>query len=94
MAEPKRHDLKSLCRLIHQADLALRAIPDPHPSIPRSRELLNAALKLADDLATVNPAVALGRNGGNTTAKRGPEYYARIAGMRANRKGGRPKKNG
>ena len=84
-------DLKALCRLIHQADSILGTIPNPHPSIPSSREKLTAALKLADYLATVNPAVALGSKGGTATAKRGAEYFARIAAMRTNRKGGRPK---
>ena len=86
----KQRDLKALCRLIHQADLALGTVPDPHPSIPRSRELLTAALKLADDLATVNPAATLGAKGGTATAKRGPEYFKQIAAMRKTKGGGRP----
>jgi len=32
-----------------------------------------------------------GRIGGKQTAKRGPEYFRKIAAMRKNRKGGRPK---
>ena len=86
-------DLKALCRLIHQADSILGTIPDPHPSIPSSREKLSAALKLADHLATENPAAMLGARGGSATAKRGPEYFKQIAAMRTNRKGGRPKKH-
>jgi len=39
-----------------------------------------------------NPAAILGALGGKVTAGRGPEYFARIAAMRKNRKGGRPKK--
>jgi len=91
MPSPKAQDLKAVCRLIFQADSALATIPDPHPTIASSREKLSAALKLADHLATVNPAVALGSKGGAATAKRGPEYFARIAAMRTNRKGGRPR---
>jgi len=33
-----------------------------------------------------------GSIGGKKTAKRGPEYFRKIAAMRKNRKGGRPKK--
>ena len=82
-------DLKALRRIISQAELALGTVP---PSVKRAQELLNAAGKLAEDLATVNPAVALGAKGGNKTAKRGPEFFKKIAAMRKNRKGGRPKK--
>ncbi len=85
-------DLKALRRLISQADLALGTIPDPHPSIIRSRELLDAAGRLAKDLATVNPAVALGAKGGTKTAERGPEYFKQIAAMRKTKAGGRPRK--
>lgn len=84
-------DLKAVCRLINQADAILGTIPDPHPSIPNSREKLSAALQLANHLATENPAATLGARGGSVTAKRGPEYFKRIAAMRTNRKGGRPK---
>jgi hypothetical protein len=101
MASPTiRRDLKALHRLINQADLVLNTIPDPHPSIASARESLNAALVLTQDLhkrASVDPikagAAELGAKGGTKTAERGPEYFARIAAMRKNRKGGRPKKN-
>jgi hypothetical protein len=94
MASPStRRDLKALRRLINQADLTLATIPDPHPSIASARESLNAALALAKELATENPAVALGAMGGKATAnKLGSEHYARLAAMRKDRKGGRPKK--
>src|SRR5438067_6212907 len=89
-----RRDLKALHRLINQADLVLDAIPNPHPSIASARESLNAALALSADLAKRQPdATALGAKGGKTTAKRGPEYFARIAGMRKERKGGRPRQS-
>lgn len=93
MPPSNRQDLKALRRLIHQADLALGSIPDPHPTIARSRELLKAAEKLAEHLTTENPAVALGAKGGNKTAERGPEYFARIASMRKTKAGGRPRKS-
>jgi len=34
-----------------------------------------------------------GSIGGKKTAKRGPEYFRKIAAMRKNRKGGRPRKD-
>jgi len=100
MASPTiRRDLKALHRLINQADLTLATIPNPHPSVPSARESLNAALALSSDLnkrAAVNPvtnaAAELGSRGGTKTAERGPEYFTRIAAMRKNHKGGRPKK--
>lgn len=93
MASPStRRDLKVLHRLVNQADLVLATIPDPHPSIASARESLTAALALFADLAKRQPdAAALGAKGGKATAKRGPEYFAQIAAMRKQRKGGRPK---
>lgn len=89
-----RRDLKALHRLINQADLVLATIPNLHPSIASARESLNAALVLSADLAKRQPdAAALGSKGGKATAKRGPEYFARIAGMRKTRGGGRPSKD-
>src|SRR2546430_2223093 len=38
-----------------------------------------------------NAAAELGKLGGQKTAKRGPEYYAKIQAMRQVRAGGRPK---
>ncbi len=35
-------------------------------------------------------AVELGRRGGRVTAKRGPDYFRKIAAMRKTRAGGRP----
>ncbi len=98
MASPSiRQDLKALRNLINQADLSLALIPD-HPSIASARESLNAALALSKDLVkrTADPlktgAAAMGAKGGSKTAERGPEYFAQIAAMRKNRKGGRPRK--
>jgi len=98
MAGPSvQRDLKALRNLINQADLSLALIPDS-PSIASVRESLNAALALSKDLVkrTADPiaagAAALGAKGGSKTAERGPEYFAQIAAMRTNRRGGRPKK--
>lgn len=99
MASPStRRDLKALRNLINQADLSLALVVPEHPSIASARESLNAALALSKDLATrfADPlkagAAAMGQKGGSKTAERGPEYFARIAAMRTNRKGGRPRK--
>jgi uncharacterized protein involved in exopolysaccharide biosynthesis len=98
MASPSiRRDIQALRRLINQADLSLALVPE-HPSIASARESLNAALALSKDLANrfADPlkagAAAMGQKGGSKTAERGPEYYAQIAAMRKNRKGGRPRK--
>jgi hypothetical protein len=53
--------------------------------------LLTAALHLADDLLEVSPPAALEKKGGKATAKRGSDYFGKIASMRKERKGGRPK---
>ena len=91
-ASTKDKDLRALQRLLSQADLTLGTITDPHPSIARSRELLKAAAVLTKDIASRPPeAVALGAIGGRKTAERGAAYYSKIARMRKERKGGRPK---
>jgi len=54
----------------------------------RASERLDQAL----NTLSMNPASLLGSIGGKKTAERGPEYYARIAGMRKTRGGGRPRK--
>ena len=99
MASPSaRRDLKALRNLVNQADLVLATIQNPHPSIASARESLNAALALSRDLVKrfADPlktgAAAMGAKGGSKTAERGPEYYAQIAAMRKNRRGGRPRK--
>ena len=99
MASPSaRRDLKALRNLVNQADLVLATIPNPHPSIASARESLNAALALSKDLVKhfgdplKTGAAAMGAKGGSKTAERGPDYYAKIAAMRKNRRGGRPRK--
>lgn len=88
-----RRDLRALYRLINQADLVLATISNPHASVASARESLNAALALSRDIAKREPdAAALGSKGGNVTAQRGPDYYAKIGAMRKNRRGGRPRK--
>jgi hypothetical protein len=90
MAEPS--DIKALYALIHEAKLTVETADLPQGRTARAVELLTAALALADNLSQAKPAAALGAKGGAKTAKRGPEYFAKIAAMRKTRAGGRPKR--
>jgi hypothetical protein len=92
MSKPRRDDLRALRNLISEADTLLSTTTLPEGRSQRAHELLRSAVTLADDLIAIPPAVALGKRGGMKTAKRGPEYYAQIAGMRKTRAGGRPRK--
>jgi hypothetical protein len=87
-----RNDLKALHRMIAEAELILSTTALPEGRAERAHELLNAAVKLADHLLTVKPAASLGKLGGKQTAKRGPDYFRKIAAMRKKHAGGRPKK--
>jgi hypothetical protein len=89
----KRNDLHSLRNLISEAQTLLMTTNLPEGRSQRANELLNAAIHLADDLLEQSPAAALGAKGGKATAKRGPEYFRKIAALRKNHKGGRPSKN-
>jgi hypothetical protein len=90
---PKRQDMKALRRMIAEAKQLLETSPElPQGRTQRANELLGDALVLADYLASVEPAVALGQRGGKVTAKRGSEYFRKIAAMRKSKAGGRPKK--
>jgi hypothetical protein len=90
----KRQDLKALRNLIGEAGRILSTTELPEGRATRAGELLRAAVKLADTLLETPPAAILGAKGGKVTAKRGPEYFAKIAAMRKTRAGGRPRKNG
>jgi hypothetical protein len=87
-----KQDLKALRNLISEARNILSTTTLPEGRSERACELLLAAVRLADDLLSVSPAAVLGKKGGSETAKRGPEYYAKIAAMRTTHGGGRPKK--
>ena len=93
----KRADLKALRNMIAEAETILATTTLPQGRAERARELLGTAVKLADHLLEVNPAAALGKKGGKTTAKlmmaKDPDYYKRIAGMRKTRAGGRPRRH-
>ncbi len=89
----RQNDLKALRNMISEAHDILRTTILPEERSQRAYELLTAAVHLADTLLEESPAATLGAKGGKATAKRGPEYFAKIAGMRKERKGGRPAKN-
>jgi hypothetical protein len=57
--------------------------------------LLRSALALTDDFinqAALAPAAVLGQKGSAVTAKRGSEYFRKLAAKRKTRAGGRPRK--
>jgi hypothetical protein len=94
VAQPELSTLRSL---IFQARDNLTGVDLPQGRAKRARELLDAAVALADDLLAIRLAAALGAKGGMATAKRmkkrDPDYYKRIAGMRKTKAGGRPRKH-
>ena len=89
----KGDDLKSLRNIIGEAHDIIRTVVLPDQRSRRLYELLSAALQLADHLLETSPAATLGAKGGSTTAKRGPDYFRKIARMRKEHKGGRPSKD-
>ena len=90
---PKRQDLRALRNMIAEAKTLLDTSPElPQGRTQRAQELLGDAVVLAEHLMAIPPAAALGKRGGLTTAKRGSEYFAKIAAMRKTRAGGRPRK--
>ena len=78
--------------MIGEAETTLSTTKLPQGRAERARELLSAAIKLADELLTSSPAATLGAKGGAKTAQRGPDYFRKISGMRKKRAGGRPRK--
>jgi hypothetical protein len=87
----KTDDLKALRDMISEAHGILRTVVLPEERSQRAYELLTASLRLADLLLEVSPAAILGTKGGIKTAKRGPDYFRKIAAMRKSKKGGRAK---
>jgi hypothetical protein len=79
-----------------ETDLVLSTTPLPQNRTARCRELLGAAIKLADDLLKQqrkNPAAVLGSKGGSATARKlGSEHFRQLAAKRKTRAGGRPRK--
>jgi hypothetical protein len=76
--------------MISEAHDILRTTILPEQRSQRAYELLTAAMHLADDLLEESPAATLGKKGGKITAKRGSDYFRKIAAMRKEHKGGRP----
>jgi hypothetical protein len=92
-----RSELAALKNLISQADRLLETSPAlPQNRTTACRECLSSALAIADDLLkqTKTPsAVALGRKGGSVIAKRGSDYFRKLAAKRKTHGGGRPRKD-
>jgi hypothetical protein len=90
-----RNQLATLKRIISETDLILATTPLPENRTARCRELLGTALALADDLlkqAKLPAAAILGKKGGSVTAKRGSDYFRKLAAQRKTHGGGRPRK--
>jgi hypothetical protein len=88
MNVPQKHqaEVAAICDSLRQAIAA--------PSIEASRQILTDTLRRAERLAQslADAPTKMGRKGGQTTAKRGPEYFRQIAAMRKVKAGGRPRK--
>jgi hypothetical protein len=89
----KTEDLQALRDMISEAHGILRTVVLPEERYQRVFELLTTSLRLADLLLEVSPAATLGMKGGIKTAKRGPDYFRKIAAMRKSKKGGRAEAN-
>jgi hypothetical protein len=90
-----RTELVALKKLLSETDLILSTTTLPENRTARCRELLASALALADDLlsqAKLPAAATLGRKGGSVTAKRGSDYFRKLAARRKTHGGGRPRK--
>lgn len=95
--ESNRASIEALKNLLSEVDVILSTTtPLPENRTPRCRELLSAALALADDLAKQgkeSPGVTLGRKGGSATSERhGTGHYRMMAASRKKHAGGRPRK--
>jgi hypothetical protein len=91
-----RAELTALKNLLSEADLILTTVELPQGRAVRCRELVRSALALADDLlnqAKLPAAALLGSKGGAQTAKRGSEYFRKLAARRSTFGGGRPRKD-
>jgi hypothetical protein len=91
-----RAELAALKNMIAEVDLILETLPAlPENRTARCRELLKSALALTNDLskqAKLPAAKALGRKGGSVIAKRGSDYFRKLAAKRKTHGGGRPRK--
>ena len=90
-------ELATLKNLLEQAEHILETAPAlPENRTAACREILASALAITDDLlkqAKTPSAVALGRKGGSVIAKRGSDYFRKLAARRKTHGGGRPRKD-
>lgn len=89
----RKNDLSALRNIIAEAQDIVSTTVLPEGRSGRLRELMASAIFLADHLLEESPAATLGKKGGQSTAKRGPDYFRKIAAQRKTRSGGRPKKS-
>jgi hypothetical protein len=93
-----RTELRTLKRLLSQADEIVSSPSLLQSSSQRCHEALRSALAITDSLIeqTSRPAMAaqLGQTGGKKTALRGSEYFRQLAQKRKTFGGGRPKSEG
>jgi hypothetical protein len=90
-----RKELTALKNLISETDLILATTKLPENRTARCRELLRAATAIADDLlaqAKMPAAALLGAKGGSVTARKGSDYFRKLAARRKHHRGGRPPK--
>ena len=89
-------ELSALKNLLSQTDRILSTTDLPQNRTARCRELLSSAIAITDDLLkqTKLPAAAvLGRKGGAAIARRGSDYFRKLAAKRKTHGGGRPRKD-
>src|ERR1035441_7689484 len=90
-----RKELTALKNLLSETDLILATTKLPENRTARCRELLGAATAIADDLlaqAKLPAAAQLGAKGGSVTARKGSDYFRKLAARRKHHRGGRPPK--
>lgn len=90
-----RKELATLQNLLTETDRILATIDLPEKRTARCRELLASAMALTDDLliqSKLPAATVLGRKGGAVIAKRGSDYFRKLAARRKTHGGGRPRK--
>ena len=90
-----RAELSTLKKLLSETDRILATTDLPENRTARCRELLHSAIAITDDLLkqTELPAAAiLGRKGGAAIARRGSDYFRKLAARRKTHGGGRPRK--
>ena len=93
--ESNKTELTALKNLLSQTHRILATTDLPQDRTARCRVLLRSALTITDDLLkqTKSPAATvLGRKGGAAIARRGSDYFRKLAARRKTHGGGRPRK--